>query len=104
MATTHSQFISEVIDVEQDASLPGKPPVALTWRGERHPVERVEATWVDTTWGPLHTRAKRWWQRRHRTYYQLKVSGPRMFEVYHDRGVGRWVLYRIIHLEGEPPA
>lgn len=98
------EFISEEIAVEQEQTVPGKPPTAVRWRGTRYPVERVEATWPDSSWGPLRTRAKRWWQRRHRTYYQLKVAQERIFEVYHDRGLGCWVLYRIWHLEAQGEA
>jgi hypothetical protein len=99
-AIMRAQFISEPIEVEQ-SDLPSKPPVSLRWRDEDYPVEHVEATWHDASWGPLRTRVKRWWQRRHRTYYQLRVAGGRIFEVYNDRGLGRWVLYRILHLEPE---
>jgi len=96
-----AQFVDEPIAVELAEDVPGKPPVAITWRDERYPVERVEATWHDTGWGPLRARPKRWWQRRHRTYYQARVSGERLFELYHDRGLRRWILYRILHLESE---
>ena len=95
-----AQFIDEQIEVEQ-SKLPGMPPVAVRWRGEDYSVEKVEATWPDASWGPLQTRSKRWWQRRHRTYFQLRVAGGRIFEVYHDRGLGQWVLYRILYLEPE---
>ncbi len=96
-----AQFISEPIEVAQAQDLPGKPPTSVRWRGQDYRVEHVEATWQDASWGPLRTRSKRWWQRRHRTYYQLKVADRRIFELYHDRGVGQWVLYRILHLEPE---
>jgi hypothetical protein len=98
-----AQFIDEPIDVELAERVPGKPPAAVTWRGETLPVERVEAMWHDASWGPLQARPKRWWQRRHRTYYQVKVPGPRIFELYHDRGLEAWILYRILDLEPEPP-
>jgi len=95
------QFIDEPVEVELAEGVPGRPPVSVRWRGEEHPIERVEAVWHDASWGPLQTRSKRWWQRRHRTYYQAKVPGPRIFELYNDRGLGRWILYRILHLEPE---
>jgi hypothetical protein len=96
-----AQFVGETITVEL-ADIAGRPPSAIEWRGERHAVELVEATWHDASWGPLRARVKRWWQRRHRTYFQLRVRGGRIFEVYHDRGLDRWVLYRILHLQPEP--
>jgi len=96
-----SQFVDEPIDVLTAEDRPGKPPLSLTWRGEEYPVERVEAMWHDTSWGPLRARPKRWWQRRHRTYFQVRVSGERILEIYHDRGLRQWILYRILHLEAE---
>ncbi len=98
-----AQFVDEPVKVELAQEVPGKPPAALEWRGQRFRVERIEATWHDAAWGPLRTTSKRWWQRRHRTYYQVKVPGERILEVYYDRGLGRWILYRILHLEPEAP-
>jgi len=94
-----AEFVSESIEVVCDEDTPGRPPRAVTWRGEDWPVERVEAVWHDTSWGPLRPGAGRWWQRRHRTYFQVAVAGGRVFEIYHDRGVNQWTLYRILHPE-----
>ncbi|UCH34644.1 MAG: hypothetical protein JSV65_19340 [Armatimonadota bacterium] len=96
-----SQFVDEPIEVELAEDKPGRPPVAVTWRDDEYGVEHIEAVWHDASWGPLQARPKRWWQRRHRTYYQVKVSGGRIFELYHDRGVRQWILYRILYLEPE---
>jgi len=96
-----AQFIDEPIEVSLAEGVPGRPPVSLKWRGEECGVERVEAMWHDASWGPLRARPKRWWQRRHRTYYQVKVPGSRIFEIYNDRGLGRWILYRILYLDPE---
>lgn len=96
-----AQFIDEQVKVESAPNLPGKPPAALEWRGQKFRVERIEATWHDAAWGPLRTTPKRWWQRRHRTYYQVRVAGERIFEIYFDRGLRQWILYRILHLKPE---
>ena len=89
------QFIGETITVALDEARPGKPPASFTWRGDAYPIESVEATWVDAGWGPLRARSKRWWQRRHRTYFQVIARG-RLFEIYHDRGLSTWTLYRLL--------
>ena len=94
-----SEFVSEPIEVALDPDKPGRPPTAVTWRDEAWPVERVEAVWHDTTWGTMRPGRGRWWQRRRRTYYQLAVPDRRIFEIYHDRGLNQWVLYRILHPE-----
>lgn len=74
--------------------MPGRPPVAFTWMGQKKSVESVAATWFDTSWGPLQKRPKRWWQRRHRTYYQVEADDGCLYEIYLDRGTGEWVLYK----------
>jgi len=94
-----TEFISEPVEVARDEDKPGKPPVLVTWRGEDWPVERVEAVWHDTSWGTMKPGAGRWWQRRHRTYFQVTVRGGRIFELYYDRGANAWTLYRILHPE-----
>jgi len=87
------EFIGEPITITLDESRPGKPPASFEWRKQTHLIEAVEATWVDAGWGPLRSRSKRWWQRRHRTYYQVTARGQ-LFEIYHDRGLDSWTLYR----------
>ena len=94
-----TEFVGEHIEVVLDEDKPGRPPVRVTWQGRDWPVERIEAVWHDTSWGSLRPGTGRWWQRRHRTYFQVTVSGGRIFELYHDRGVRQWMLYRILHPE-----
>jgi hypothetical protein len=98
-----TEFIAQPIDVETRLDMPGKPPAAFTWMGQRKSVESVAATWVDTGWGPLRKRPKRWWQRRHRTYYQVEADDGCLYEIYLDRGNGEWVLYRRFLVEGLSP-
>jgi len=94
-----AEFVGESIEVALDESKPGRPPLAITWRGEEFPVARVEAFWYDTSWGTMRPGAGRWWQRRHRTYFQVSLADGRIFEVYHDRGLNEWTLYRILRPE-----
>ena len=87
------EFIGEPITIALDEGRPGKPPASFEWRNETYLIEAIEATWVDAGWGPLRSRSKRWWQRRHRTYFQVTARGQ-LFEIYHDRGLDSWTLYR----------
>jgi len=85
------QLIVEKIEVEF-AAKPG-PPVRFTWRGKTYSIARVAKTWFDHGFGPL-ARAGRWWQRRHRTYYQVITEEGEEFQFYLDRGKREWILYR----------
>jgi hypothetical protein len=93
------EFVDEPIEVEF-AHRPG-PPVAFVWREERRPIARVLRMWHDISWGPMAYRPKRWWQRRHRTYYLVETAAGERFEIYHDRGRGLWILYRRVNDEPE---
>lgn len=87
-----TRFVHESIAVETPRK-PG-PPVSFAWRGRSHRITRVRRTWFDYGWGPLRPGWGRWWQRRHRTYYQVETEEGRCFEFYLDRGRGAWVLTR----------
>lgn len=89
------EFIDEEVEVALDEAKPGKPPSRFVWRKEQYDIDSIEAVWVDKSFGPLRHGPKRWWQRRHRTYYQVMARG-RIYEIYHDRGLGRWTLLRCI--------
>ncbi|NIM07049.1 MAG: hypothetical protein GTO55_10785 [Armatimonadetes bacterium] len=90
------QLIVEKISVEFDHK-PG-PPVRFIWRGRTYLIERVMKTWADYGFGTL-ARGRRWWQRRHRNYYQVVTEEGEEFEFYLDRGKKEWILYR--RLSGE---
>lgn len=87
-----AQFIDERIEVKFQ-----RTPwhlEAFIWRGEEHVIARVLDSWFDYGWGPLQQRPKRWWQRRHRTYYRVETREGETYEIYHDRARREWTLYR----------
>jgi hypothetical protein len=86
------EFVHEEIEVEF-ARKPG-PPTSFTWRGERHIVAEVLRGWADHSFGPFRYPG-RWWQRRHRNYYRVRTAEGRLADFYLDRGLGKWVLYRV---------
>ena len=92
-----TRFLHEPIAVEFQ-SKPG-PPVSFTWQGRRHQIVRVRRTWFDYGWGPLRPGWGRWWQRRHRTYYVVETEEGAVYELYLDRGSGRWTLSKELSSE-----
>ena len=87
-----AQFIDESIEIKFERA-PWRPE-AFIWRGAEHAIARVLDTWFDHGWGPLRQRPKRWWQRRHRTYYRVETRQGEIYEIYHDRARQEWTLYR----------
>jgi len=85
------EFVHEELEVEFEKK-PG-PPVAFTWRGERHPVAEVLRAWADHSFGPLK-RPGRWWQRRHRNCYRVRTADCSLVDFYLDRPARKWFLYR----------
>ena len=76
------EFVGEKIDVEQASTSPR--PVRFTWRGEVHDVADVLRVQVDTGFGGLPPRSRKWYARRHRRYYVVKDSAGDVFEIYLD--------------------
>ena len=76
------EFIGEKISVEQAEISPR--PVRFTWRGESHDVSEVLHQWVDTGFGDLPRRSRRWNTRRHRRYYVVRDPEGQIFEIYLD--------------------
>jgi hypothetical protein len=71
----------EAVEVTLDAG----QPAAFTWRGRHYPVT-VIGTWrLATRW---------WWPAAaaDRTYYRVQTADYQVFELYHDRATGAWVL------------
>ena len=101
LAKAEGEFIHQEIEVEF-AQKPG-PPVSFVWRGKRVAIAEVLLTWADHGFGPLGY-AGRWWQRRHRTYYRVRISGGEVVEFYRDRGGDRWVLYRRLRAQECEPS
>lgn len=89
---TVAQFIDESVEIKFERT-PWHPE-AFVWRGQEYVIARVLDTWFDYGWGPLQQRPKRWWQRRHRTYYRVETREGEVYEIYHDRARREWTLYR----------
>jgi len=92
---TEEQFIGEEVEVEQAGRSPR--PVRFVWRGETHEVAEVVSVRVDTGFGGLPARSRRWYTRRHRRYYVVKDTARSVFEMYldyADKGRRVWFLTR----------
>ena len=70
-----AEFVGETIEVALDENKPGKPPVAVTWRGQEWPGRARRGGLGGHVLGTMRPGAGRWWQRRHRTYFQVTVRG-----------------------------
>jgi hypothetical protein len=87
-----TEFIGEPIEIKFERT--PWHPTAFVWRDREHAIARVLDAWFDFGWGTLKPRPKRWWQRRHRTYYRVETEAGEVFEIYHDRARREWTLYR----------
>jgi hypothetical protein len=73
-------------------------PVSFSWRGKRHPVERVCSRWrIDQAWWTRHI-----W----REYFKLTTKTGLLVIVYRDFVSGRWFLQKVYdtpmsHFENE---
>ena len=76
------ELVAERIEVEQARTSPR--PVRFTWRGQAHDIVEVLQVRVDTGFGGLPPRSRKWYARRHRRYYVVKASGGDTFEIYLD--------------------
>jgi hypothetical protein len=76
------EFLGEQIEVEQSKTSPR--PVRFKWRGKAHEVVEVLRVRVDTGFGGLPPRSRKWYTRRHRRYYVVKDSAGDTFEIYLD--------------------
>jgi len=95
---SRDEFVGEEIQVEQAAASPR--PVRFHWRGRAHEVAEVLSVRVDTGFGDLPPRSRRWYPRRHRRYYVVKDADGSIFELYldyADKGQRRWFLTRHLH-------
>ena len=76
------ELVAERIEVEQAQTSPR--PVRFTWRGKVHDIVEVLQVRVDTGFGGLPPRSRKWFTRRHRRYYVVKDSQGDVFEMYLD--------------------
>lgn len=88
------EFIGRPVEVEWVQETGWKRPVALTWGGRTLRVQAVVARWDDHGFGVAAPSRKRWYQRRHRTWYEVETEDGERFRLYLDRAGGRrcWVL------------
>ena len=76
------EFFGEQIEVEKEETSPR--PLRFTWHGEVHDVAEVLHERVDTGFGGLPSRSRRWYTRRHRRYYVVRDAKGDTFEIYLD--------------------
>jgi hypothetical protein len=76
------ELLAEGIEVRQAGTSPR--PVRFTWRGKVHDIVEVLQMRVDTGFGDMPPRSRRWYTRRHRRYYVVKDSDSDTFEIYLD--------------------
>lgn len=94
-----ARFVGERIEVEQAPASPR--PVRFTWRGRTYEIAEILDDRVDTGFGDLPERSRRWYTRRHRRYYTVKDAEGTVFEIYldySDRSNRTWWLTK-----REPP-
>ena len=76
------KFFGEQIEVERAETSP--QPLRFTWHGEVHDVVEVLGERVDTGYGSLPPRSRKWYTRRHRRYFVVKDAKGDIFEIYLD--------------------
>jgi hypothetical protein len=76
------KFFGEQIEVEKAEASP--QPLRFTWHGEVHEVAEVLQERVDTGYGGLPPRSRKWYTRRHRRYFMVKDTQGDVFEIYLD--------------------
>ena len=95
------EFFGEQIEVEKEEASPR--PVSFTWHGEVHDVVEVLNERLDTGFGVLPRRSRKWYTRRHRRYYIVKDAQGDVFEIYLDYSSRRkqsWWLTRRFDRKG----
>ena len=91
-----SKFIGSPVKVEFSQEPGYKRPLALNWNDEGAFVSEVLSRWEDWGFGAAPPKRRHWWQRRHRTYYRVRTTDGRIFELYYDRSRQEWFLTREI--------
>jgi hypothetical protein len=91
------EFFGEQIEVKKEETSP--QPLRFTWRGEDHEIIEVLEERVDTGYGNLPPRSRKWYTRRHRRYFIVRDKKGDCFEIYLDysnRQKQSWWLVRRI--------
>jgi len=76
------EIIAQPIEVERAPDSPR--PVRFRWRDEVHEVVEVDREWVDTGYGSLPRRSRRWFNRRHRRCFVVRDAKGERFTLYLD--------------------
>jgi len=79
------RFFGKQIEVTTE----GEPrrPVSFLLDDKLYIIEEILVAWPDHGFGATSGKRHRWWQRRHRNYYQVRTTDEEVFEIYYDRGV-----------------
>lgn len=67
------QFLGREIKVTTGGEL--KEPVSFRLGDREYQVAEIVEVWHDHGFGAPSPYRKRWWQRHHRNYYQVKTTG-----------------------------
>ncbi len=94
------QFFGREVQVTVSSEV--KVPTAFRLDDREYVIADIIAAWPDHGFGPTAAgRKKRWWERRHRNYYQVKTTEGDVFEIYYDRGTSlkhperrKWFVHR----------
>jgi hypothetical protein len=89
------EFFGEQIEVKKAETSP--QPLCFTWRGKTHEIIEVLEERVDTGYGVLPPRSRKWYTRRHRRYFVVREKDGDVFEIYLDysnRQKQSWWLVR----------
>ena len=95
------EFFGEQIEVEKAVRSP--QPLRFTWKGEVHEVVAVLDERVDSGFGSLPRRSRKWYTRRHRRYFVVRDKQGDVFEIYLDYGNRQklsWWLVRRFDRDG----
>ncbi len=93
------QFFGQEIKVT--VSVEVKVPTSFRLGDREYVISDIIKAWPDYGFGSSQLHRKKWWQRHHRNYYQVKTTQGEVFEIYYDRGTSlkhperrKWFLYR----------
>ncbi len=97
------EFFGEQIEVEKSETSPR--PWRFQWRGEIHDVVEVLDERVDTGFGSLPRRSRKWYTRRHRRYFVVRDKIGDVFEIYLDYSnrhkLSWWLVRRLDRNDAE---
>lgn len=96
------EFIGEKIEPQVSKDAPR--PLSFVWRGKEHKVAEILNEWVDTGFGQLPARSRKWYTRRHRRYFIVRDSFGELFEIYLDyanRKAKTWWLTKRLSIAGD---